>query len=464
MKKTKKLLMGIIMLFLVLTAVIAIPKSAQAADSDFVIENGVLTKYNGSGGKVVVPDGVTEIGDWAFLGCGSLTEIVIPNGVTKIGDWAFLGCGSLTEIVIPKSVTEIGGNAFRGTPWLGSKGNERADYLVIVNSILIDGEKASEKVVIPDGVTKIGNYAFQGRNLKDIEIPKSVVKIGEYAFNGTGIQKISIPANVKEIFKGAFGECNNLTEITILNPETKLWVDDDISQHIFQQTPKGRTFEPFENSALNNEFNGNDGIGPVPVPPAPDSDNNFIEDGILTLKGYKGSTTEKLADYLKNYKYFYYGDSFTNEDGNGNGSSGNRLKFKTFKFVALDGTSEGDSNVTTNPNNPSKPNGTTKPAKTSSANAKALLKKVKVTKSLSIKRKKSKTIKVTLPKGLKKVTKYTNKSGQVKITYKSNKKKTATVTSKGKVTAKRKGTAKITTTVRLKNGTKKTFTTKVKVK
>ena len=280
MKKTKKLLMGIIMLFLVLTAVIAIPKSAQAADSDFVIENGVLTKYNGSGGKVVVPDGVTEIGDWAFLGCGSLTEIVIP-----------------------KSVTEIGGNAFRGTPWLGSKGNERADYLVIVNSILIDGEKASEKVVIPDGVTKIGNYAFQGRNLKDIEIPKSVVKIGEYAFNGTGIQKISIPANVKEIFKGAFGECNNLTEITILNPETKLWVDDDISQHIFQQTPKGRTFEPFENSALNNEFNGNDGIGPVPVPPAPDSDNNFIEDGILTLKGYKGSTTEKLADYLKNYKY-----------------------------------------------------------------------------------------------------------------------------------------------------------------
>ena len=157
MKKTKKLLMGIIMLFLVLTAVIAIPKSAQAADSDFVIENGVLTKYNGSGGKVVVPDGVTEIGDWAFLGCGSLTEIVIPNGVTKIGDWAFLGCGSLTEIVIPKSVTEIGGNAFRGTPWLGSKGNERADYLVIVNSILIDGEKASEKVVIPDGVTKIVN-------------------------------------------------------------------------------------------------------------------------------------------------------------------------------------------------------------------------------------------------------------------------------------------------------------------
>ena len=55
-------------------------------EHEFVIENGVLTKYNGPGGDVVIPAGVTEIGERAFYGCTDLTGITVPDSVTRIGE------------------------------------------------------------------------------------------------------------------------------------------------------------------------------------------------------------------------------------------------------------------------------------------------------------------------------------------------------------------------------------------
>ena len=71
---------------------------------DFIIENGVLTKYVGKGGNVVIPDGVTSIGNWAFSRSTNLNSIVMPNSVTSIGEYAFYYCESLTTITIPDSV------------------------------------------------------------------------------------------------------------------------------------------------------------------------------------------------------------------------------------------------------------------------------------------------------------------------------------------------------------------------
>ena len=80
--------------------------------SDFQIENGVLVKYTGNGGDVVIPEGVTSIGDWAFYECSSLTSVTIPDGVTSIEDDAFRYCENLTSVTISDSVTSIGDWAF----------------------------------------------------------------------------------------------------------------------------------------------------------------------------------------------------------------------------------------------------------------------------------------------------------------------------------------------------------------
>ena len=64
--------------------------------------------------KVKISQGVTSIGEGAFMECEALTSIEIPDSVTEIGEGAFSGCEALTSINIPDSVTEIGWGAFSG--------------------------------------------------------------------------------------------------------------------------------------------------------------------------------------------------------------------------------------------------------------------------------------------------------------------------------------------------------------
>ena len=85
----------------------------MSGNQDFVIENGVLKKYNGLGGAVVIPKGVTKIGDDAFLGCTNLTQITIPDSVTEIGEFAFQDCTGLTDVTLPNEI-QVLNHTFEG--------------------------------------------------------------------------------------------------------------------------------------------------------------------------------------------------------------------------------------------------------------------------------------------------------------------------------------------------------------
>ena len=68
------------------------------SSSDFVIESGVLTKYNGPGGDVTIPESVTRISGLAFRGCEDLKRVVIPESVRCIGERAFEWCKNLSNV------------------------------------------------------------------------------------------------------------------------------------------------------------------------------------------------------------------------------------------------------------------------------------------------------------------------------------------------------------------------------
>ena len=102
--------------------------------------------------ELVIPEGITEIKNYAFSSCSGLTSIVIPNSVTSIGNSAFYWCDGLTSITIPNSVTSIGDFAFSGCWGLTS--------IVIGNSVTSIGNAAFEEGILEFTADKpIGLYA-----------------------------------------------------------------------------------------------------------------------------------------------------------------------------------------------------------------------------------------------------------------------------------------------------------------
>ena len=157
--------------------------------------------YNNSNvKKVVIEDGVTSIGNYAFTYCVSLTSITIPDSVTSIGYYAFFYCSSLTSITISDSVTSIGNYAFF--------------YCRSLTSI-----------TIPDSVTSIGNSAFSNcRSLTSITISDSVTSIGNDAFYGCSNLKtisLSCKSSLKRSDFGGQADLVSYTSHTLTKTEAK---------------------------------------------------------------------------------------------------------------------------------------------------------------------------------------------------------------------------------------------------
>ena len=152
--------------------------------------------FSGTGiEKLVIPEGVTEIGAYAFSG-SSLKEVVLPKTLTKIGDSAFSGT-QLTRLTLPEGITEIGSSAFSGS--------------------------SLKEVVLPSTLTQIGSSAFSGTQLTNMSVPSSVREIGSYAFNSTPLEVINLPYGLQVIGSGAF---RNTKLETIEIPEGVTYLDD----------------------------------------------------------------------------------------------------------------------------------------------------------------------------------------------------------------------------------------------
>lgn len=108
-KRILSLLLALVMCLGLLPAAVSAEEDGETSvtNSDFVIEDGVLTKYQGSDRDVTIPDGVTSIGRYAFFRCNGLTTVTISGSVTFIDEFAFCDCPNLTTITVPATVTRV---------------------------------------------------------------------------------------------------------------------------------------------------------------------------------------------------------------------------------------------------------------------------------------------------------------------------------------------------------------------
>ena len=163
--------------------------------SGLIYIGSVLYAYRGEmpeNTSIVIKDGVTSIGQYAFDTATRLSSITIPNSVTRIGEGAFGGCRGLTSVTIPNSVTTIGRSAFSGCTRLTS-------------------------VTIGNSVTSIEDATFHDcSGLTSVTIPNSVTSIGEAAFAGcTGLTSVTIGNSVTNIGESVFYDCTGLTSIIV---------------------------------------------------------------------------------------------------------------------------------------------------------------------------------------------------------------------------------------------------------
>ena len=202
----------------------------------YLIEQGVLTKYEGPGGQVIVPDGVTAIGvrafdrtgvtsvtlptgisvihERAFFGCSALTDISLPEGLDIIEGEAFSGCRALNAIALPRSLTHIGEDAFSGCSGLTEVALPQNLTFVSVNTFL--NCRSLSKLTLPEGLERIERSAFSGcRALKEVALPSTLTDIGEFAFHNCGLTDLPKGPSLKRLERSAFSQCHNLTEVTL---------------------------------------------------------------------------------------------------------------------------------------------------------------------------------------------------------------------------------------------------------
>lgn len=192
--------------------------------------------------SITLPECLTSIGDWAYVGCGEFTNIIFSTSLISIGEGAFNGCGltalklsectnlksiegqafancsELTSITLPESLTSIGQGVF-----LDCSSLTIVDLSGCTNLTSIEGQTFSccselTSIILPESLISIGESAFYGCRLAIVDLSGCInlTSVGNGAFsNCTGLTSIVFPETLTNIGNSAFTNCSELTSIVL---------------------------------------------------------------------------------------------------------------------------------------------------------------------------------------------------------------------------------------------------------
>lgn len=159
-----------------------------------------------------IPKGVTEIGDFGLAGDG-LTAVTLPDGLQSLGRGAFDSCTSLTNTTLPAAITAVPGKCFADCTKLLT-----ADYkgeVTTIGDLAFESCKSLVTAPIPATVTELGASAFNGCvALTDVTLPAGVTAIPDGCFQGcTALKDMKLPGTVTRVGHNAFTGCTALGDV-----------------------------------------------------------------------------------------------------------------------------------------------------------------------------------------------------------------------------------------------------------
>lgn len=180
---------------------------------------GMLTsfgnfKLEGELKKVVIKDGVTNVGSYALFCLPAATQITLPDSVTRIGRYGIAMCSKLTGMSIPKGVTEIGDFGLAGD---GLTAITLPDGLQSLGRGAFDSCTSLTNTTLPAAITAVPGKCFADcTKLLNVKYAGTVTAIGDLAFESCkSLVTAPIPATVTELGASAFNGCIALTDVTL---------------------------------------------------------------------------------------------------------------------------------------------------------------------------------------------------------------------------------------------------------
>lgn len=196
---------------------VTVPDTVEGIEVTEVLPNAFMDRSRALS-KIMLPDTIKVIGDYAFSGIQTLTEINLPKKLEYIGDWAF-SSSMVKEFIFPETLKKVGSHAFDRAHV------EKVDMGSVeeVSNSAFFMCKYLRSVRLSSKMQEVTSQMFSNSALAEVEIPEGIKVIGSEAFAYTGLKKVTIPNSVVLIGFCAFAGCSSLTEVTLGKSIKHIW-------------------------------------------------------------------------------------------------------------------------------------------------------------------------------------------------------------------------------------------------
>jgi uncharacterized protein YjdB len=275
----------------------------QVDDPDFTIVNGLLIKYNGAGGDVVIPEGVVRVMNEVFVQNTSITSIYFPKTVEYVGNGedALVGCTNLSSLTF-SNTTKFFNTDLNEHPSIKELNIYNGGIDTIVRNCFysgVVGNSTVERINIGEAITNIDAFSFKEYSaLKQIKFPNSLKVVDQDAFKGCASLEAVVFPNGIETIEG-FSGCTSLSEIIIPNGVKTVGAFNDCTSLTKISIPNGLTI----NSSA---FNESSQLNTVHITLSPyttvlsnvyaDVENILIDEGITEIKTFAFNNKIKVKE------------------------------------------------------------------------------------------------------------------------------------------------------------------------